>query len=88
MFSKAVITLHCVKSFEIWGVGSGGGGGRELSYNMGRLVSQYGTSCLCPSFYWGKLSLGELSLVQVVFNSNIIMTLPLPLRFTLTGAIT
>ena len=68
MFSKAVITLHCVKSFEIWGWGAGGGGGGEscliiwgdLSHNMGRVVSARvftGASCLWASCLWSKLSL-------------------------------
>ena len=29
----------------------------ELSYNMGRVVLDYGASCLGQSFKWGELSL-------------------------------
>lgn len=47
----------------------------QLCYNTGRLVFQYGASCLSPSFYWGELSrsefpLGRAVLGQVVFGQS------------------
>ena len=42
----------------------------KLSYNMGRVVLDYGASCLSSSFNWSELSWGKLSLVRVVRNSS------------------
>lgn len=55
-----MLTVKLEELFEVRG---------ELSYNIGRHVTQCGASCLGPTFQMGRVVLRRVVFVQVVRNS-------------------